>query len=481
MDEKIDKLIGRQKQIETFDSIVAHEESALCVVYGRRRVGKTFLINSYFHDEFAFKCTGLSKKGKNEQLQNFTGALNRYASGKDTFLTPSSWYEAFESLRQLLISKQNSQTKQIVFIDELPWMDTPRSNLITALEHFWNDWACTQPNIVMIICGSATSWISKKILKNRQGLHNRTDYRIYVEPFTLAESKAYLESRGIVLEDRDIAECYMIMGGIPYYLKQMRKGQSLAQNIDEMFFMRNGRLEGEYQELYASLYENPEPYVKVVEALGTKNKGLTKEELIRTTKLTDNGHLKDVLDDLDRCNIIRRYQGYGKQVRMAVYQLIDPFTLFHLRFIRKAQLSDKNYWTFQLATPTHNTWCGLAFEQLCLLHHRQIEQGLGIHGIQTEVYAWTTPSEAEEKAQIDLIIQRADHLINVCEMKYYDSEYTLNKRDAENLRRRVRIFRESCSIKAAIHPVLITTFGLKNNEYASAFQNVIKLSDLFKP
>lgn len=480
MEENTDKLVGRLKQIETFDSILAQNESALCVVYGRRRVGKTFLINSYFNNNFTFKCTGLSKKGKAEQLQNFACALNRYAPKGEAFPTPTSWYDAFESLRQLL-EKQETQARRIVFIDELPWMDTPRSNLITALEHFWNDWASTQSNVVMIICGSATSWISKKILKNRKGLHNRTDYRIYVEPFTLAETKCYLKNRGIELEDKDIAECYMIMGGIPYYLKQMRRGQSLAQNVDEMFFSKNGRLEGEYQELYASLYENPEPYVKVVEALGTKNKGLTKEELIRATKLTDNGHLKDVLDDLDRCNIIRRYQGYGKQVRMAIYQLIDPFTLFHLRFIRKAQLSDKSFWSFQLATPTHNTWCGLAFEQLCLLHHRQIEQVLGIQGIQTEVYAWTTPSDATEKAQIDLIIQRADHLINVCEMKYYDSDFTLNKREAEDLRRRIRIFRESCSQNGAIHPVLITTFGLKNNEYASVFQRVVKLSDLFNP
>ena len=460
MEEKIDKLIGRHKQIETFDNILSHEESALCVVYGRRRVGKTFLINSYFHNEYAFKCTGLSKKGKDEQLQNFAGALNRYASEKETFLTPSNWYEAFDLLRQLLQSKQCSHGKLVVFIDELPWMDTPRSNLITAFEHFWNDWASVQPNIVMIVCGSATSWISKKILKNRQGLHNRTDYRIYVEPFTLAESKAYLESRGIVLEDRDIAECYMIMGGIPYYLKQMRKGQSLAQNIDEIFFMRNGRLEGEYQELYASLYENPEPYVKVVEALGTKNKGLTKEELIRATKLTGNGHLKDVLDDLDRCNIIRRYQGYGKQVRMAVYQLIDPFTLFHLRFIRKAQLSDKNFWTFQLAIPTHNTWCRLAFEQLCLLHHRQIEQGLGIQGIQTEVYAWTTPSDAKEKAHSQRIALCVEVLKSFCHIRVheYDIPCSFSQRIAqcvEILKAKRLILVHEYDIRNSFHHILV--------------------------
>ncbi len=458
--------------------ILSYEEAAFVVVYGRRRVGKTFLVNNFFADKYAFKCTGISKKGKADQLQNFAASLNRY-SGGETFPTPTTWYEAFRALRVLLEQKK-TDGKQVVFIDELPWMDTRGSNLVPALENFWNDWACTQRNLVFIVCGSATSWITKKILKNHGGLHNRADHRIYIHPFTLAETRQYLHRRGVVMGDNEVAECYMIMGGIPFYLKQIQRGRSLAQNVDEMFFRKNGRLEGEYEELYASLYNSPAPYLSVVEALGMKNKGLTKEEIVAITGMQDNGHLKEVLDNLDRCDIIRRYNSYGKLVKHSLYQLVDPFTLFHLRFIRKVAKSDKEVWIHQLDSARHRTWSGLAFEQLCLLHHSQIERKLQIAGIQTEVYAWQTPKGAEEQAQIDLIIKRRDKVVNICEMKYYDDQYIFKKKDAEDLQRRIRIFRETCGIHHAIHPILVTTYGLRPNEYSSVVQNVVTIEDLMR-
>lgn len=246
-----------------------------------------------------------------------------------------------------------------------------------------------------------------------------------------------------------------------------------------MFFRKNGRLEGEYDELYASLYNSPAPYLKVVEALGTKNKGLTKEEIIRSTGLQDNGHLKDVLDNLDRCDIIRRYSNYGMRTKGSIYQLTDPFTLFHLRFISKISKSDKDVWIHQLDSARHRTWSGLAFEELCLLHHAQIERRLQIAAMQTEVYAWHTPSDAEEQTQIDLIIKRRDKVENNCEMKFYEDKYTFKKKDAEDLRRRIRIFKETCDIKQAIHPILVTTYGLNQNEHSSIVQNVVTIEDLF--
>lgn len=476
--DKDDKLIGRQREIEDLDQILSYDEAAFIVVYGRRRVGKTFLVNRYFKDKFTFKCTGISKKGKDDQLQNFANSLNRYSNG-ESYPTPKTWYEAFGFLRSLL-ERKKTKGKKVVFIDELPWMDTRGSNLVPALENFWNDWGCTIDNLVLIVCGSATSWITKKILKNHGGLHNRADHRLYIHPFTLGEVRKYLRSRGIVMGEKEIAECYMIMGGVPFYLKQIQRGKSLAQNIDEIFFRKNGRLEGEYDELYASLYNSPAPYLKVVEALGTKNKGLTKEEIIRATGLQDNGHLKDVLDNLDRCDIIRRYSNYGMRTKGSIYQLTDPFTLFHLRFISKISKSDKDVWVHQLDSARHRTWSGLAFEELCLLHHAQIERRLQIAGMQTEVYAWHSPSDAEEQAQIDLIIKRRDKVVNICEMKFYEDKYTFKKKDAEELRRRIRIFKETCGIKQAVHPILVTTYGLNQNEHSSAIQNVVTIEDLFQ-
>lgn len=479
-----DLLVGRKSEINYLETIMKSKEAEFVVVYGRRRVGKTFLVNSFFNDDYAFKLTGLAKKSKREQLANFTASLNRYGNGKK-FTKPRTWYEAFEKLRELLESKcprttrKTAKHKRIIFIDELPWIDSRGSNLISALEHFWNDWAVTQNDIVLVVCGSATSWITHKILKNKDGLHNRVTQKLFIRPFNLAECKEYLFRQGIEMEDKEIVECYMIMGGIPYYLKNLRRGASLSQNVDEMFFAERGRLDDEFDALYNSLFEKSENYIKVVEALSTKNKGLTREEILEATKLEVNGHFSKVLKDLIDCDFIRYYKGFGSKTRMGIYQLIDPFTLFYFKFIKKYGPSDKPFWQYQIGTRRHDAWAGLAFELLCLNHHQQIEKSLGISGVITQVYSWVTPNNAVEKAQIDLIIQRADKVINLCEMKFYDSVYAMKPKDYDDMTRRVRVFRESRKTRVAIHPVLITTFGLTPNKYSHIFQNIVTVDELF--
>lgn len=478
MNQTSEILVGRKQEINHLKSIMDSKEAEFVVVYGRRRVGKTFLINTFFNDHYAFKLTGLARKSKSDQLSNFTSALNRYGDGQK-FTKPRTWYEAFDKLRTLL-ETQPRDIKQVVFIDELPWLDSHGSNLISALEHFWNDWAVTQNHLILIVCGSATSWITRKILKNRGGLHNRVTQKIYVRPFTLAECKEYINSQGLVMEDKEIAECYMIMGGVPYYLKHLKRGKSLSQNVDEMFFTERGSLDDEFNALFASLFNKSENYIKVVEALSTKNKGLSRIELLKTTKMEDNGHFSTILQDLIDCDFIRSYRGYGNKTRDSIYQLVDSFTLFYYKFIKTYGHYNKAFWQFQIGTHRHDVWSGLAFELLCLNHHRQIEQALGIAGIVTQVFSWITPVNAEEKAQIDLIIKRADKVINVCEMKFYDGNYVMKKKDYNDIDRRVRAFRTANGIRYAIHPVLVTTFGLEQNQYSSIFQYVVTLQDLLR-
>ena len=479
MEQVQDILIGRETEIKHLESIMSSREAEFVVVYGRRRVGKTFLVNTFFNGKYAFKLTGLAQKSKREQLANFTVSLNRYTNGGKKYSKPRTWYEAFDKLRELL-SQIHVKGKRVVFIDELPWMDSRGGNLVSALEHFWNDWAVTQNDLILIVCGSATSWMTKKILKNRGGLHNRVTQKIYVRPFTMKECKEYLVSRDILMEDKEIAECYMIMGGIPFSLKNIRRGASLSQNVDEMFFAEKGRLDDEFNALYASLFNKSENYIKVVEALSSKNKGLTRDELIKATKMASSGDFSSILQDLVDCDFIRYYHSYGNKSKMGIYQLIDPFSLFYYKFIRKNAGIVKPFWQYQIGTHQHDTWAGLAFELLCLNHHKQIEQALGIAGVITNVFSWTTSQRAVDKAQIDLIIKRADKVINVCEMKFYDGDYVMKKKDYDEIERRIRAFRTAGNIRMAIHPVLVTTYGLTNNQYSSIFQNVVTLKDLFK-
>ena len=472
------KLIGRHKESERLSNILQSDCPEFIVIFGRRRIGKTFFINQYFEQKFSFKHTGLALKDRNEQLRNFGESLRRY--GSPLCPDPKDWQEAFYMLRVLLENAKpiSKIGKKVVFIDELPYMNTERGNLITALEHFWNDWGNTQDNLVLIVCGSATSWITKNILNNKGGLHNRVTQKIYLKPFTLGECKEYFKSKNIIFSDKDLLECYMIMGGVPFYLSLIEKGKSLAQNVDEMFFMRKSKLYNEFDALYSSMFDQSEVYVKIIKALGKKNKGLSRREIIAETNLTDGGSLTRVLNDLDNCDFIRKYNGLGNKERNAIFQLTDFYSLFYFKFINKFGTAEKSFWTLQLNTPTHNAWAGYAFELLCLHHINKIEQALGISGVQTEVYSWRS-QKVVDGAQIDLVINRADNVINVCEVKFWDSPFTITKKYHNELLNKIEAFRIETKCKKAIHLVMITTYGLVKNEYTSIAQKEITMDDLF--
>ena len=435
-------------------------------------MGKTFLINNFFKNSFTFKVTGLAKKDKAAQLHNFGDALK--VQGSPLCPYPRNWVEAFSSLR-ILLENIKTKGKKVVFIDELPFMYTKRSDLIVAIEHFWNDWGCTCDDLLLIVCGSATSWITKNILKNKGGLHNRVTSKIYLRPFNLYECKRYFDDAGLCYTEKDIVECYMIMGGVPYYLSLFEKGLSLAQNIDQLFFHRKGKLDGEFNNLYASLFENSEPYMKVIEALSKKNFGLTRNEIVEHTGLPDGGGLSTILSDLDDCDIIRKYRAFGKKEHDAVYHLTDFYTLFFYKFIKKYGLSDKDFWIYQMNTPVHNAWAGIAFEQLCMYHHLQIEKKLGILGVLTETSSWRSGA-----AQIDMVIQRADKVIDLCEMKYWDSPYCITKKYRQELENKISEFRSSLKLQRTLHLVFVSTYGLKHNEYSGVVQNEVLMSDLFE-
>lgn len=473
----VTNLIGRKKEQEQLDIMMSSGRAEFVVVYGRRRVGKTFLVNKYFKERFSFKFTGIAKKDRAIQLQRFGDELRR--QGLPNISTPKSWFEAFDYLRVLLEKNRRGKGRQVVFIDELPFMDTQRSNLIPALENFWNSWGCTQTRLILIVCGSATSWITHKIIKNHGGLHNRLTGKIYLHPFTLAETRRHLRSMKIDFSNRDIMECYMIMGGIPFYQSLLQPGLSLAQNIDALFFNPDGSLADEFENLYASLFDNSEMYVKIVEALSKKSKGITREEIQETTGLESCGALTHCLEDLESCDLIRSYTGFGKKERRTMYQLVDFYTLFYYRFIHKHPKFPTGYWMHLQGTPKHNTWSGYAFEQLCLAHYPQIATALGIGGILTEIYSWTS-TKKEGGAQIDLVIKRADRIVNVCEMKYWREPYRLTQKYIDELQHKIEMLREECKIRSAIHLVMITTYGLANPSFSSLVQRELTAKDLFK-
>lgn len=469
-------IIGRKEEQQILRSAVQSENSEFVAVYGRRRVGKTYLIRETFGYKFTFQHTGLAKGNTKEQLFSF--AISLRDAGYDDCPIPKSWLEAFSLLSTYL--KNSTDEKKIVFLDELPWMDTPRSNFISAFEHFWNGWASARKDIVLIICGSATSWIINKVINDHGGLHNRVTKQIALQPFTLKECEMYAESKGLEMSRYQLAECYMVLGGIPYYWSLLEKGLSLAQNIDKIIFAKNGKLSNEFNQLYASLFKSPEQYIDVVTALGKKKAGMTREEIIAATDMYSSGTLSKVLDELEYCGFIRKYNGFDKKSKQALYQLIDNYTLFYFKFIQQNENNDEHFWSASIDSAMHRAWSGLAFERLCMAHTQQIKAALGIAGVLSNVYSWHKEAdETSDGAQIDLLIDRKDQVINLCEMKYSLSEYVIDAEYEQKLRNKKSAFIDATNTRKAVHLTMVTTFGIKANAHSGIVQNEITLEDLF--
>ncbi len=400
-----------------------------------------------------------------------------------------TWLDAFISLENYLESLP--QGKKIVFIDEMPWMDTPRSNFISGLEHFWNSWASWRDDIKLIVCGSATSWIINNLIKNRGGLHNRVTHKIPLKPFTLKECQDYFDARGFRLSTKQIAECYMVLGGVPFYLSKMNKGEGVAQNIDRLVFAEDGELHDEFYSLYNSLYKNADNHIKIVTTMATKGKGLNRQEILEKSRLHDNGKFSLMLEELENCGFIRSYEPFittnrkqanyrSKERKSAetLYQLVDPFTLFYFQVMRKADAHDPNYWSNNQNSHVYSTWSGLSFEMLCLNHVEQIKTALGISGITANVFSWFGKGE-QCSAQIDMLIDRADRTINICEMKFWNRPYVMTAKDEEDIESKVSTFVETTKTDKNIIVTMITTKGIDRNEHSECIQRELVLDDLF--
>ncbi len=476
----LDKIIGRKAECDRLKKCLKENQAQLVIVYGRRRVGKTFLISQFFNGRFDFKLTGAYGEPKEIQLRYFSQELNRQSGNNNP--VPKDWIDAFELLREYLNGLSQDE-KHVVFFDEMPWMDTQKSGFLSAFEWFWNDWGCTQDNLIFVVCGSATSWMVENIAENKGGLFNRQTCRLYLQPFSLYETELYLQSRHIDWSRRDIAQCYMIMGGIPYYLSLIDSEMALNANIDNMFFRKRAELWDEFDHLYQTLFSNSEQYIKVVEQLSKKRIGLTRREISKLTKISVNGNLSKILKNLTNSGFIRTYAFYGRKSKEVLYQLSDYYTIFYYKFIKDGFGKDEHFWSNTLDNPSRQVWAGLTFEQLCKDHIMPIKKKLGISGVLSQEYSWFSLNDSEEGmpgAQIDLLIDRRDQVINICEIKFSMNEFLINKDYDQRLRNKIAVFRDQTKCKKTIQLTMITTYGVQNNKYHNIVTNEVLLDDLFQ-
>lgn len=474
-------IIGRKEEQKELRWLYEQNEAKFVAVYGRRRVGKTFLIRETFENEFAFYHTGLSPvelQGeylKTAQLEAFANSLRRY--GLAVNRKPSTWGQAFEMLIELIMSKPKD-TRQVIFIDEMPWMDTPKSGFITAFESFWNGWASAQPEILLVVCGSSSSWIMDNLINSPGGLYDRVDTEIQLQPFTLKETEQMLEMKGVEMSRYDIMELYMAVGGIPYYLNQLKPGLSASEQIDHMFFARNAKLGNEYERLFNSTFANPELIESIVRFLSGRHGGYSRDDISK--KINVQGKtLTQLLRSMCVSNFIEKYQPFGCNARQLQYRLVDHFCWFWLKQV-EGKSRPEHYWRDNCTSPATRAWRGIAFEELCMTHVEQMKAALGISGVATEHSPWIVPATEEQRGgQVDLILTRKDNMVHVCEMKCYDDLYQISQEEELKLRHRLSLVRENVKKRQSVQATLVTTFGLKQGKYSGIYTQTVLLDNLF--
>lgn len=476
-------MIGREREVKELNKLYDKKKAELVAIYGRRRVGKTYLVDETFSDRITFRHTALSPADEESrgllqaQLEHFYNSLVLY--GMEKTEKPGNWLDAFLLLEKFL-QKIDDGSRQVVFLDELPWLDTPRSGFMRAFEGFWNNWGCHQKNLMVIVCGSANSWILDNLINNHGGLYGRVTREIKLSPFDLHECEEYYRENKVVFSRYDMVQSYMIFGGIPYYLEYLDGEKSFAQNVDDMFFAKKPRLQNEFDRLFNAVFVNPEAVKSIVRLLYTRNAGYTRREITEKLNISDGGRLSRNLNALIAGDFIIKYVPFGLSKREEHYKLIDPFCIFYLHFVSPQVQMNHKFWQQNTTEQSVVTWRGYAFENVCFNHIEQIKDALGISGVITTSSAWSKREDDENGMQIDMLLCRNDNVINMCEIKFYSGDFTVNKSYYNVLLGRQEALSKEVSRKMAVHNTLITTNGLKKNEYSGIFTNTITMDDLFK-
>lgn len=477
------QIIGREYEQKLIKNCMESGKSELIAIYGRRRVGKTFLIKKFFNEKFDFSFTGIYNTSRAVQLSRFQKNLEQHWNRPLKRI--KDWFEAFDQLKEYLDTL--AKEKIIVFLDEIPWMETRRSNFLSAFTLFWNEWGASKENLKLFVCGSATTWMLSNIIGDKGGLYGRVSRAIHLAPFNLKETETFLKDvKGVELNRYKILEVYMVMGGIPFYLDMLEKNIPLEASIDNLFFKQGGPLRTEFTFLFRSLFQESRIHKRVVEALAEKQKGMTRQELMGAIGYQEGGALTTVLENLQKCDFIRKYQEIGKLERDTRYQLSDLFSLFHLKFVENHDGQDESFWSKVQGKGMANAWVGYAFEQVCFHHVSQIKHALSIGGVLSNVYSWGRKGYVDEEGnkhkggQIDMLIDRADDVINICEMKYVNSPFEITSEYEIRLRERAALFASSTRTQKALQHTFITTYGVKQNIHSSIVQSEVTMDRLFE-
>lgn len=467
------KIVGRNIEQALLKEAFQNDKSELIALYGRRRVGKTFLIREYFKDNLLLEVTGLYGGGLQDQIENFIKEIRRQ-SKKPELKSPKSWLQLFTILEKYLDSMRSSK-KKVIFIDEFPWIATSKSKFLMAFENFWNTYCTKRNDIIVVICGSAASYMVKKIIKNKGGLHNRISRKIRLLPFNLNETEQFLIKNGIKYTRYDVIQIYMAIGGVPHYLEKLDRGFSVSQNIDRLCFSKDGILMDEFNQLFISLFDNSERHMALVKTLANSNKGLTRKNLLSQSKLPSGGDFSLKLEELIESGFVTEYSYFQNKKQLSLYRLSDEYSKFYLKFITQHKNGGEGTWQKISATQSYHSWSGFAFETLCLKHIHQLKKALRIDAIYSINSSWFNAN-----AQVDLLIDRGDNVMHICELKFHNAPFLIDKNYYDNLKNKMNELRKETKTRKNIFIAIVSVFGLIENQYSKELvQNDLDVNLLF--
>lgn len=482
-------VIGRAKEKAELKTVLESKKSEFLGIYGRRRIGKTFLIREYFKNMKGVQF--LSFQGQKDvdtktQIDTFYHELEKQFKINYQLKRARDWQGAFHDFDKF-IEKHTLENKKdviVLFLDELPWFCNSKAGFLPALDYYWNQRWSANAKMKLIVCGSAASWMIKNVVNAKGGLHNRLTKKMYIAPFQFVEVKEFSKTNKLNFTDTQLLQIYMVLGGVPFYWSLLKKTTPISKQIDDLLFGKNAILKNELQNIFRSLFDNSELHLRIVKILSAAKSGIERNTLLNKCQIKSGGQASQYLDNLIHSGFIESFHLFGNKKKLTLFRLIDSFSYFD-SYWSKQSLGLVAFWQNKIQTPKLNTWAGYAFENFCLQHINQIIKALEIDRQVEAIHSWHSidqnkKGDIEEKgAQIDLIIERMDGVLHVIEIKYSQNEFVLKKEDAKNILNKVDRFKEKTQYRGQIKINLVTPIGLKKGLWNDeVFDKTITLKDL---
>ena len=468
--------VGRKKELSLLEESYLSSKSEIFTVYGRRRIGKSTLIEIFARQKpnfFSFE--GIEGQNSSFQIKHFTEMLKKQL--QDPLLSSiqfQSWDAVFTYVSERLMTKTRPNEKIIFFLDEIQWMAAGRSSFISLLKYYWDNY-WKKSNVLMILCGSIASFMVNKVVHSK-ALYGRIDHEILLKGLHPFEAKAFFADKHKSTEE--ILKYYLILGTIPKYLEYINPSRSFQWNMNKLFFSSHGSMINEIKKIFYSQFKESTIYFDIVKLL--KSGPLALSEICTRLKIKSGGGLKRYLTNLENAEIIRSHVPFNRKAnsRLKKYVLSDEYLNFYFKYLepnlRIIEESESEKLFETLTKNSFDVWLGFAFEKFCIKHNSWLAD---LMGFKDDVLIASPYFERkDQRFQIDLVYLRADKVITICEIKHHTKP--LSSKQIGEMQRKLQCLKipNGYSIETALISLYGPDKALNDSNY---FDHYVSMDAIF--